>query len=82
MKESILKWSRAQSGVLNLKAGWGITLFVVAYHSGDGYYVHPKLPGLKSIKVGSETEGQTTAIKQCLRWFAEVTKKNDSCRNN
>jgi hypothetical protein len=54
--------SRMESGVINCKIG-AITLFVVAYHAGDGYFVHSKLPGLKSVRVGCDEEGVTVAIK-------------------
>ena len=45
------------------------TLFVVAYHVGEGWFVHPKLPGLKSIKVESLAEGMQRSEEVCRNWF-------------
>jgi hypothetical protein len=78
-----LALSRMKSGVINCKIA-AITLFVVAYHAGEGYFVHPKLPGLKSVRVGCDEEGVTVAIKMYQQFVKELLadgqSKNQSCR--
>jgi len=70
-------WRRGTNKVLNLRTRKkGFTLSVVALHVGDGFWVHPKLPGLKSVRVGSEKEGCDIAMKQCQDWLKEVLRSD------
>gem|GEM_PF-6070331 len=55
-----LKWSRDQKGNVNGKRG-PYTLFVVSYYPERGFFVAPKLPGLKTFDVKSIPEGQQAA---------------------
>jgi hypothetical protein len=66
-----LQWSRMQSGVWNGKVG-SVTLMVVALHPERGWFVSPKLPGLKTVNVGSEQEGQIVADKLWAWWGREM----------
>jgi len=63
--------SQMQSGVWNGKAG-ATTLMTVAWHPGRGWFVAPKLPGLKTVNVGSDQEGRRVADKLWSRWGREM----------
>jgi len=64
-----LTWSRTEIGNLNGKVG-PYTFFTVAYHTAEkGYFVFPKLPGLKSLKVSSTEEGCLVATKMYKDFF-------------
>jgi len=64
-----LTWSRMQSGVWNGKVGQ-FTFFAVAWHTGEhAYYVFPKLPGIKSVKVQSEADGKFIADQLYKHWL-------------
>ncbi len=71
MKFRQLLLSRAKNGNLNCKVG-NRTFFVIAFHAGEGYYVHPKLPGFKSVKVGCYEEGATVALKLYKQFTQEL----------
>ena len=51
-----LTWSRTSTGNWNGKMGWR-TCYVVAFHVGDSWWVHSKMPGDKSAIVASVEEG-------------------------
>ena len=56
-----LIWSSNQSGTLNGKVGF-LTLFTIAYYPERGYFLVPKLPGLKkTIPISNEKEGKNQA---------------------
>ncbi len=64
-----LKWSQNEAGTLNGKVGH-ITLFVIAYYPERGYFVAPKLPGLKkTIPVYSKEAGKRKAEVLYQRYF-------------
>jgi hypothetical protein len=54
---SRLRWSQNQAGNWNGKRG-PFTLFVVAFHKSRGWFVAPKLPGLKTVDVPNAEEGR------------------------
>ena len=63
-----IKWSQDKAGTLNGKVGH-VTLFTVAYYPERGYFVAPKLPGLKTIQVNSEEGGKKEAEALYQRYF-------------
>lgn len=71
----LLQWSQNQVGNYNGKVGV-LTLFVVAYHTGENrWMLLPKLPGFKSVPVGSILEGQrrAAALYQSFMDICEVS---------
>jgi hypothetical protein len=66
-----LEWSRMQSGVWNGKVG-AITLMTVALHPERGWFVAPKLPGLRTVDVADLEEGRQVANKLWARWGREM----------
>jgi hypothetical protein len=69
----MLSWSQNQAGAWNGKAG-PYTLMVVACHQGEGWQVHPKLPGLKSVKVKTPEAGRIAAECMWRDWFKALGK--------
>ena len=70
MPEPSLTWSPDKTGNWNGKVG-PYTLFTVAFHTGErAFSVFPKLPGLKSVRVGSPEEGRRVAAGLWRRYFA------------
>jgi hypothetical protein len=64
-----LKWSKNKAGSLNGKVGH-VTLFCIAYYPERGYFLAPKLPGLKkTIPVNSEEAGKRKAEVLYQRCF-------------
>ena len=64
-----LSWTPDKTGNLNGKVG-PYTLFTVAFHTGErAFFVFPKLPGLKSVRVGSPEEGRRVAAGLWRRYF-------------
>jgi hypothetical protein len=71
-----LTWTKAQNGNWNGKRG-SYTLVTVDYHDeGDmsGWWVHPKLPGLKGQRVNGPVMGREIADHLFIDWILEVTK--------
>ena len=64
-----IKWSRNKTGSLNGKVGH-VTLFCIAYYPERGYFLAPKLPGLKkTIPVNSEEGGKRRATVLYQRYL-------------
>ena len=66
-----LVWSQAGNGCWNGKAG-PYTLMVVAFHETGpdaGWWVHPKLPGLKSQEVQDEVTGKVAGERLFREWL-------------
>lgn len=58
-----LRWSQVPTGNFNGQVG-GLTFYVVAFHAnGEGWQVHPKLPGQKTVRVNSPGEGKAKAVE-------------------
>ena len=69
MPEPSLTWSQGKTGNLNGKVG-PYTLFTVAFHTRErAFFVFSKLPGLKSVRVGSPEEGRRVAAGLWRRYF-------------
>ncbi len=68
-----LNWSEDKKGNRNGKKG-PYTLFVVSYYAGRGYFVSPKLPGLKTVDVSSPEQGVTVA-ERLFREYLEVLNR-------
>lgn len=66
-----LKWSQNGQGNWNGKAG-PYTLMVVAFHQGEGWWLHPKLPGLPSELVRDSVEGQARANQMYCDWLLAI----------
>lgn len=66
-----LKWSQNGQGNWNGKAG-PYTLMVVAFHLGEGWWLHPKLPGLPSEMVGDPVEGRAKANLRFSEWLQAI----------
>lgn len=63
-----LEWSQNGQGNWNGKGG-PYTLMVVAFHEGEGWWLHSKLPGLSSQKVNNDLEGRDLADRLFLGWL-------------
>jgi hypothetical protein len=72
---ALLKWSQMENGTWNGKLG-PYTLMTVALHKSDNapdeWWVHPKVPGLKSCPARTDEEGKMIAQEQFARWLMEV----------
>jgi hypothetical protein len=66
-----LQWSQMQSGTWNGKVGQ-TTIMVVAWHLGRGWFVAPKLPGLKTVNVESEQTGKRVAANLWSSWATSM----------
>lgn len=67
----MLKWSQATNGNWNGKAG-PYTIMVVAINLNDDYWLHPKLPGLKSQKVEDWVEGRDIGDHLFSEWLMAI----------
>jgi hypothetical protein len=67
----MLKWSQAGAGNWNGKAGT-YTMMVVAFHEGEGWWLHPKLPGLHGQMVKNPSEGRTIANRLFSEWLQAI----------
>jgi hypothetical protein len=74
---SQLAWSQNRQGNWNGKAG-PFTLFVIAYHKSRGWFMAPKLPGLKTVDVSSVEEGQRLSQFWWEKYLAVVTGKSNN----
>lgn len=69
-----LKWSEDKRGNRNGKKG-PYTLFVVSFYAERGYFVAPKLPGLKTMDVSSPEHGQRVAEKLFQDYLEVLNEK-------
>jgi hypothetical protein len=60
-----------QTGTWNGKVGQ-TTLMTVAWYAKRGWFVAPKLPGLKTVNVGSEQEGMRLAENLWGTWCRDM----------
>ena len=68
-----LIWSEDKKGNKNGKKG-PYTMFVVSYYTGRGYFVSPKLPGLKTVDVPSPEHGVIVA-ERLFREYLEILNR-------
>ena len=69
-----LTWSQAGNGNWNGKAG-PYTLVTVDYHDAavmSGWWVHPKLPGLKGQRTLDEITGRVAGDRIFQEWLMEA----------
>jgi len=74
MKIRPLKWSKNGAGNHNGKVG-PYTLMTVCWQDGRGWFVSPKLPGLKPVDVASVADGQVKAERLYLEFMAAIIEK-------
>lgn len=66
-----LSWSQAENGNWNGKRGQ-YTLVAISYHQGDGWWLHPKMPGIPGQRVDNPQAGMDIANRLFDKWFKEV----------
>jgi hypothetical protein len=69
-----LKWSKAANGNWNGKAG-PYTMMVVSFHEAgvlSGWWLHPKLPGLKGQRVEDWVEGKDIGDHLFSEWLKTI----------
>ena len=72
----MLNWSKAANGNWNGKAG-PYTMMVVSFHVSspsqeEGWWLHPKLPGLAGQMVKNSSEGKTLGDRLFAEWLREI----------
>jgi hypothetical protein len=68
-----LKWSKNAAGNHNGKVG-PYTLMTVCWQDGRGWFVSPKLPGLKTVDVASLIQGQYKAERMYQKFMTTITE--------